>query len=93
MSSIAKVLLEMGCSVSGSDISPVSYTHLDVYKRQRIANMVAVTYPESAKYFPRNAKVRLTGNPIRRSILETKRNQGLAAFGLNPCLLYTSRCV
>ena len=50
----------------------------------RIANMVAVTYPESAKYFPRNAKVRLTGNPIRRSILETKRNQGLAAFGLNP---------
>ncbi len=50
----------------------------------RIANMIAVTYPESAKYFPKNAKVRLTGNPIRRSILETKRNQGLAAFGLNP---------
>ncbi|NLB74146.1 MAG: undecaprenyldiphospho-muramoylpentapeptide beta-N-acetylglucosaminyltransferase [Firmicutes bacterium] len=50
----------------------------------RIANVVAVTYPESAGYFPKNARTRLTGNPIRRSILETERNEGLAAFGLDP---------
>jgi UDP-N-acetylglucosamine--N-acetylmuramyl-(pentapeptide) pyrophosphoryl-undecaprenol N-acetylglucosamine transferase len=50
----------------------------------RIANVVAITYPESAKYFPKNAETRLTGNPVRRSIFEAKRDEGLAAFGLDP---------
>lgn len=53
----------------------------------RIADVVALTYPESGKYFPKRVKTRLTGNPIRRQILETTRNEGSASFGLNPKLL------
>lgn len=49
-----------------------------------LADAVAVTYPESAGYLPKRARTRVTGNPIRRSILETTKNQGLAAFGLDP---------
>jgi UDP-N-acetylglucosamine--N-acetylmuramyl-(pentapeptide) pyrophosphoryl-undecaprenol N-acetylglucosamine transferase len=49
----------------------------------RIADVVALTYPESAKYFSKNVKTSLTGNPIRRSILQTARSQGLAAFHLD----------
>ncbi len=53
----------------------------------RIADVVALTYPESVKYFPKREKTRLTGNPIRRQILETTKAQGLAAFQLDPGLL------
>ncbi|HXL04256.1 MAG TPA: undecaprenyldiphospho-muramoylpentapeptide beta-N-acetylglucosaminyltransferase [Bacillota bacterium] len=52
-----------------------------------VADMVALTYPESVKYFPKRVKTRLTGNPVRRQILETTRAEGLAAFRLNPKLL------
>ncbi len=50
----------------------------------RIAGVVALTYSESNRYFPKTVKTRLTGNPIRRSILDTTRNEGLAAFGFDP---------
>ncbi|NLS45564.1 MAG: undecaprenyldiphospho-muramoylpentapeptide beta-N-acetylglucosaminyltransferase [Firmicutes bacterium] len=50
----------------------------------RLACVVGLTYPESVKYFPQSIKTRLTGNPVRRSILETTRDKGSAAFGIDP---------
>ena len=57
--------------------SPVSYTHLDVYKRQEYSK-AGVT-----------AKVRLSKTEARLGTLLPK----LPVVTFNDCLLYTSRCV
>jgi UDP-N-acetylglucosamine--N-acetylmuramyl-(pentapeptide) pyrophosphoryl-undecaprenol N-acetylglucosamine transferase len=46
---------------------------------------VCVAYDSMYKYFP-NAKIILTGNPVRRDIteLEGKKAEAMAFFGLNP---------
>ena len=52
----------------------------------RVAGAVAVTYQESMPYFPR-AKSFLTGNPVRKEILDAKRsNASFETFGLAPDL-------
>lgn len=48
----------------------------------RVANTVAVSFGESRPYFRRDVVV--TGNPIRREILEADRRKGLEAFQLDP---------
>ncbi|MFQ5803757.1 MAG: undecaprenyldiphospho-muramoylpentapeptide beta-N-acetylglucosaminyltransferase [Candidatus Methylomirabilales bacterium] len=48
----------------------------------RVANTVAVSFGESSSYFRRDVVV--TGNPIRREILEADRRKGLEAFHLEP---------
>ncbi len=44
---------------------------------------IGVTYLESERYFPR-AKVKLTGNPVRKEILEADRTRGRESLGLDP---------
>lgn len=48
----------------------------------RIVDTVAVTYHESIKSFPEE-KTFLTGNPVRREILEGSRERGYGTFSLN----------
>lgn len=47
----------------------------------RLVNIVAVTYHESLKFFPKN-KTYLTGNPVRENILNRDREKGYKTFGL-----------
>jgi UDP-N-acetylglucosamine--N-acetylmuramyl-(pentapeptide) pyrophosphoryl-undecaprenol N-acetylglucosamine transferase len=49
---------------------------------QRFATRVAITAPESAVYFPAGKTV-VTGYPLRRMMLEAKREAGIAHFGLD----------
>ena len=61
---------------------PVSYTHLDVYKRQSKGNLL--------KYLTEQ------GDPIGRSMLTVIKYQDgklYTAGRFTGCLLYTSRCV
>lgn len=50
----------------------------------RFAGMVAVTFDDSRKYFPRKAKVLITGLPVRPEILRANREAGLKNLGLPP---------
>jgi UDP-N-acetylglucosamine--N-acetylmuramyl-(pentapeptide) pyrophosphoryl-undecaprenol N-acetylglucosamine transferase len=47
----------------------------------RKANWIASSYRESDAWFPKD-KIRLTGNPVRKNILNLSRTEGLRAFGL-----------
>lgn len=48
----------------------------------RLADAVAVTYHESLPFFPKE-KTFLTGNPVRRSVLEGRRDRALELFSLD----------
>jgi len=45
-------------------------------------NNVALSYAQSAKYFP-NGKSTLTGNPVRKEIINADKNESLQVFGLS----------
>lgn len=49
------------------------------------AKKICVAYPDMGKFFPA-AKVQLTGNPVRKDILEvaSKRDEAFRFFGLDP---------
>ncbi|MBS3909352.1 MAG: undecaprenyldiphospho-muramoylpentapeptide beta-N-acetylglucosaminyltransferase [Actinobacteria bacterium] len=49
----------------------------------RVASAVAVSYPDMAEFFPRGKRVEVTGNPIRREILDAHREAAVKAFGLD----------
>jgi UDP-N-acetylglucosamine--N-acetylmuramyl-(pentapeptide) pyrophosphoryl-undecaprenol N-acetylglucosamine transferase len=50
----------------------------------RFAQAVAVTYQESASLFARPDRVILTGNPVRRAVLDADRTAGRRSLGLPP---------
>ncbi len=52
----------------------------------RIANAVALTFEESAPHLGRRSRVVVTGNPVRRSIVATTREEGARSLGLDPGL-------
>ncbi len=47
------------------------------------AACVCVTYEHSMACLPPDASARLTGNPVRRSVMEASREEGRALFGLS----------
>lgn len=47
-----------------------------------VVSKVAVTFPESIKYFSKKADIIVTGLPVREEIFAAHRDSGLAAFGL-----------
>ncbi len=47
----------------------------------RFTDIVCVTYHESLSFFPRN-KTYMTGNPVRRKILDARRETAYELFGL-----------
>ncbi|MCL6581808.1 MAG: undecaprenyldiphospho-muramoylpentapeptide beta-N-acetylglucosaminyltransferase [Firmicutes bacterium] len=50
----------------------------------RWAYAVAVPFAEARSHFPRGARVVVTGNPVRRSILETTAEEGRRVLGVPP---------
>ncbi len=48
----------------------------------RFASAIAVTYEESASRFTHPDRVVLTGNPVRRAVLDADRTRGRRALGL-----------
>lgn len=47
----------------------------------RIADIICVTYHESISFFPKN-KTFITGNPVRKGIVDAKRDHAYELFGL-----------
>ena len=86
-----------GSTMTIKSLSPVSYTHLDVYKRQRKAfngkGVVIVKSTEQAGAFTLYADSdRLQSDQV--SLFTGKKDQAeRTVLGVEPCLLYTSRCV
>ena len=48
----------------------------------RFVDEVFLGYKEGGRYFGSHAKKVYTGNPVRQEILEARREEGLAKFGL-----------
>lgn len=59
-----------------------SYPGLVTRRLASKANIVFVAYRKAAEYLPKNARVKLAGNPVRRSITSGERSMALAKFGL-----------
>ena len=91
---------------SGEIFIPVSYTHLDVYKRQAFGfQSVAYAGPETgvrdrASYVLQQGKIRLvltsglrSDSPICQHQLKHGDGVKVLALWVDDCLLYTSRCV
>ena len=49
-----------------------------------VANEVHISYLESRGYFRRKNNLRVSGNPIRRSLLQQDRGSAYETFGLDP---------
>lgn len=49
----------------------------------RLVDIIAVNFEEAKKYFPKNDKVIVTGNPIRSSMLSISKEEGLKEFGFD----------
>ncbi len=49
----------------------------------RVAKVIAVSYPGTKDYFSPRRKVILTGNPVRRGVRASHREDALRAFGLD----------
>jgi len=50
----------------------------------RFVKVVAVSFEESVKYFKNKEKVVVTGNPIRKELLEITKEEGLKNLGFYP---------
>lgn len=48
----------------------------------RFATRIAIAYPSAEKYFPKG-KTALTGNPVRKEILEGDISRAMSTFGVN----------
>jgi UDP-N-acetylglucosamine--N-acetylmuramyl-(pentapeptide) pyrophosphoryl-undecaprenol N-acetylglucosamine transferase len=47
------------------------------------ADEIHISFAESRKFFRRKTKLRLSGNPVRRSVVEAESNQGIEEFGFS----------
>jgi UDP-N-acetylglucosamine--N-acetylmuramyl-(pentapeptide) pyrophosphoryl-undecaprenol N-acetylglucosamine transferase len=57
---------------------------LAIKRLEPLARAVAVTVADSAQFFPRKDKIRVTGYPIRASMRAATREQAIQHFGLDP---------
>ena len=78
---------------------PVSYTHLDVYKRQQVPSPIASMVPGSLLFSPMNCATKLFSGRSYRSDgvancwIRPSLNTATRSDIVSACLLYTSRCV
>ena len=75
-----------------SDTLAVSYTHLDVYKRQVYSNAGLMTDASSCAAKPGYANTMPRSTSSRSSPANPRLNSGVRRCAC-ACLLYTSRCV
>ncbi|MGK9477422.1 undecaprenyldiphospho-muramoylpentapeptide beta-N-acetylglucosaminyltransferase [Melioribacter sp. OK-6-Me] len=74
-------------SVIGSKIILLeqnSYPGITNRLLERMADEIHVAFEESRKYFRRNEKIYVTGNPIRIDLKEIDKYEAAKKFGLNP---------
>ncbi|MGI6566883.1 MAG: undecaprenyldiphospho-muramoylpentapeptide beta-N-acetylglucosaminyltransferase [Firmicutes bacterium] len=50
----------------------------------RFMSGIALGYPEAGRYFPKDGRVIVTGNPIRREIAAISREEGIGRLQLRP---------
>ncbi len=50
------------------------------------ARAVSVPYEECRRFFPRRARLMVTGNPVRQELLRAVRREGALSLGLDPSL-------
>ncbi|OGZ05152.1 MAG: hypothetical protein A2845_02425 [Candidatus Lloydbacteria bacterium RIFCSPHIGHO2_01_FULL_49_22] len=50
------------------------------------ASYVAISYPEASKYFKNKDRIALTGQPIRKGILDVPDEDAFAVLGLDPAI-------
>ena len=72
------------------NIKPVSYTHLDVYKRQDMYSFMTKTYHRMDTEIPYLSRDII---PLKVADNETNSYREALINILYACLLYTSRCV
>ena len=82
--------MNMVHNFSFTPLIAVSYTHLDVYKRQEQYNRMLERYTKEASAMQQQIEMR--ENPNRGNI-EPKLNYSINLINNIDCLLYTSRCV
>ena len=80
-----------GCGSLGHAYGPVSYTHLDVYKRQEIYRESGQTYALGA--LPRILWVKNKLPELYARVKTVSMFNDWLIYKLTGCLLYTSRCV
>ena len=97
MSTVNSMALFFNAMRKMNSILTVSYTHLDVYKRQvltveippiSVGTEICVCFPDSCR-LRRNNVSELSFRFLNRAEMEFNRKAGL----YETCLLYTSRCV
>lgn len=76
---LAAWLLRVPALIYLPDVEP----GLAIHGLQRFARQVAVTVPDSARYFPPGKTV-VTGYPLRQMMHQATREQANAHFGLDP---------
>ncbi len=74
----------------GEDLIPVSYTHLDVYKRQHPARALGRGLGPGSAGGPGGSDGQV---PAAAAVFHALPERLGAGRGPDPCLLYTSRCV
>ena len=83
-------------------MNPVSYTHLDVYKRQGPVDPVTAKNERSAEVMRRLEDIRgmdrsqmssTEKQELRKELKGMKKQAKSGGIYLSICLLYTSRCV
>ncbi|MCK4778436.1 MAG: undecaprenyldiphospho-muramoylpentapeptide beta-N-acetylglucosaminyltransferase, partial [Actinomycetia bacterium] len=50
----------------------------------RFAESIAVSFPDTEKYFPQKKKVVLTGNPVRKELFQYKKEEAYDFFEFSP---------
>ena len=76
---------------------PVSYTHLDVYKRQAVASVrqkgYGVVLPDQSEITLEEPEMIHQGNKFGVKIRSVAPSIHMIRANIETCLLYTSRCV
>ena len=87
-------IFKVGKSKKVPEVEPVSYTHLDVYKRQFQSFKHGEVTPEQAHEVGVKLAQKMWGDRFQ-VIVATHLNTDCLHnhFVVNSCLLYTSRCV
>lgn len=77
---LAAVLLRLPTLIQEQNVFPGSTNRW----LSRWVDEVALPLPEAAQYFPRRARLVVTGNPVRRAVIDARREDGIRVLGLDP---------
>ena len=76
---LAASLMGIPCAIQEQNAVP-GKTNLYLSKR---VDMTFAAWENSLEYFPKNSKVKVTGNPVRETLFSVSKDEGRAFFGLD----------